>query len=110
MLSKIVSGPSGTREKHSAAEATYYRFVHVGALKELICLRAKTRHLSREESCKDDSNTGNCPPTSSDKFIWVKLVPQLRCSAAICQPRHLHYLRRLICHASYGYFPFLYLT
>ena len=71
MLFEVVSGPSGTTESHAAAEVTYYHFVSIRALQELVCLRAGSRHLTADEFCKADSNSSDSLPTSSDKFIWV---------------------------------------
>lgn len=71
MLFEAVSGPSGTTESHAAAEATYYYFVSVRALQDLVCLWAGSRHLPADEPCKADTNSSDSPPTSSDKFIWV---------------------------------------
>lgn len=71
MLFAAASGPVGTTESRAAAEATYYHFVSVGALQELVCLRAGSRHFTADDSCKADTNSSDSLPTSSDKFIWV---------------------------------------
>lgn len=59
VLVKAVSGPSGTSKSCAAAEATYYHFVSVPALKELVCLWAGSRHLSADKWCKSDANSSD---------------------------------------------------
>ena len=46
-------------------------FCRRSTLEELVCLRAESRHLTSDDSCKADPNSSDSLPTSADKFIWV---------------------------------------
>lgn len=80
MLSKVVPGPSGTKEKPQQRQHII-NFVSVRALEELVCLRPGSHRPTTDESADTDSS--DSLRTSSDMFIWVKLLPRLRYSVGI---------------------------